>query len=350
MSHVMALRERHADAVDDAPPGAWPLAEPFRIGTLELENRVVQAPLAGIANWAFRRQSRRHGAGLAVSEMVASFGLHYGNERTHRMLEVTSDEHPVGIQLFGTDPGVMAESAAAVQAAGADLVDINMGCPVRKVCKTGAGAALLDADGALGARIVRAMTDAVDIPVTVKMRRGLTPATSRPVELAKRFEGAGAAAIVFHPRAAAEEYAGAADHAITAAVVAAVGIPVIASGDITTPQIARRVMEDSGCAAIAVGRAILGDPWLFRSLATGAAHVRPDLPAVVTEIEAFAADLRLVLGDARAAVELRKFIGWYLAGRAVTPEVRLTLQTQNDLDGCLALLRRLARESEANAA
>ena len=141
------VAERLAQARDGAaqgpPPSCWPLAEPFEIGALRLENRVVQAPLAGIANWAFRRQSRRHGAGLAVSEMIASFGIRYANRKTMGMLTIVPDEHPVGVQVFGSDPGAMAEAARAAADAGADLVDVNMGCPVPKICKTGAGAALL---------------------------------------------------------------------------------------------------------------------------------------------------------------------------------------------------------------
>ncbi|MFN8111066.1 MAG: tRNA dihydrouridine synthase DusB [Thermoleophilia bacterium] len=339
------VAEREAGVVHAAADGAWPLAQPFHIGALRVPNRVVQAPLAGIADWPFRAQSQRHGAGLAVSEMVASMGVHHGNARTVAMLRVDPRETLTGIQLFGADPGAMAEAAAAAQEAGADLVDINMGCPVAKVRKTGAGAALL-ADMDRACAIVSAMAAAVSIPVTVKMRRGITPDEARPVEAALRFQDAGAAAIAFHPRAAAEEYRGTADHAITADVVAAVDIPVMASGDITTPAGAREVMERTGCAAVMIGRAALGDPWLFGAMARGRPSARPDLPGVVDELVGFAGQVRGLMGDHRAAHHLRKFYPWYLAGEHVPQSAVNELLVIEDLDAALERLRELAGTRE----
>jgi tRNA-dihydrouridine synthase B len=328
-------------ALPTAPPESWPVAEPFEIGGLRLENRLVQAPLAGIANWAFRRQSRRHGAGLAVSEMIASFGIRYANRKTLGMLTVMPDEHPVGVQVFGSDPDAMAEAARAVEATGADLVDVNMGCPVPKICKTGAGAALLaDPDAAAG--VVEAMVRAVDIPVMVKMRRGVTPSTAVPVEVARRLEAAGAAALCVHPRAAAEEYEGTADHRITAEVVEAVRIPVIASGDVSTPEGARRVLEETGCAAVAIGRAALGYPWAFGDILRGVPRPFPGLDEVVDELERFAADVVEALGDGRASGYMRKFYPWYLAGHGIPPADLEDLLTIPTLDEALGRLRSLA--------
>lgn len=340
MRAIMAARAAATGAAA-APAGPWPLAEPFAIGPVRVANRVVQAPLAGIANWAFRRQSRRHGAGLTVSEMVASHGIHHGNRKTLGMLTLAPDEHPVGVQVFGADPAIMAEAARAVEAAGADLVDVNMGCPVPKICRTGAGAALL-ADPEAAARVVEAMVRAVRIPVTVKIRRGLTPSSSRPVETALRLEAAGAAAICVHPRAAAEEYEGRADHRITAAVVQAVGVPVIASGDVVTPAEAAEVVRLTGCAAVAVGRGALGYPWAFGDLARGRPRARPALGEVVAEVERFAADARLALGDGRACGYMRKFYPWYLAGHGVDGARLEALLTAPTLDEALDLLRALA--------
>ena len=331
------------DAASASPPADWPVAQPFAIGGLRLENRLVQPPLAGIANWAYRSQSRRHGAGLAISEMIASFGIRYANRKTLGMLTIVPDEHPMGVQVFGADRDAMVEAARAVEEAGADLIDINMGCPVPKICKTGAGAALL-ADPEAAARIVEAMVRAVDVPVTVKMRRGLTPATSDPAETARRFEAVGAAAICLHPRAAAEEYEGAADHRITAQVVAAVGVPVVASGDIATPEQARRVLEDTGCAAIAVGRAALGNPWVYGDILSGVTRPRPGLEEVIDEIDRFAADACLAIGEARATGYLRKFYPWYLAGYDVAPAELLTLPS---VTAALARLRTLAAATAA---
>jgi nifR3 family TIM-barrel protein len=339
------LAERAGGGAHRTPDtGPWPLAEGLLIGEgaqVRLENRVVQAPLAGIANWAFRRQSRRHGAGLAVSEMVAAFGLHHGNQRTLAMLAIVPDEHPVGVQLLGGEPDVMAEAARAAEAAGADLVDVNMGCPVRKVLKTGAGAGLLgDLDRAVA--VVEAMRRAVGIPVTVKLRRGVTPQDSDPVGAALRLEAAGAAALTFHPRAAAEEYAGTADHSITAQVAAAVRIPVFASGDIVSPEGARDVMERSGCAGVAIGRAALGNPWAFEAIATGRPLASPTLGEVLEELRRFAADAREAVGEDRACAWMRKFYPWYLQGRGVAASEREQLLLAPTLDAALERLDALA--------
>jgi tRNA-dihydrouridine synthase B len=348
--HNVLVARRHAEApLPVPPPEHWPLAEPFSIGALSLDNRVVQAPLAGIANWAFRRQSRRHGAGFAVSEMVASMGIHHGNRKTGDMLAVVADERPVGIQLFGGDPAVMAEAARVAVDAGADLIDINMGCPVPKICKTGAGAALLD-DMDRATAIVQAMADAVDVPVTVKMRRGMRAGDARPGEAARRLEAAGAAAIFFHPRAAVERYDGRADHSITAQVVAAVSVPVIASGDITTPDEARTIVEETGCAAVAIGRAALGNPWTFQAMATGTDAAPRSLVDTVAEMRHFAGDVRLALGDRRASAYLRKFYPWYLTGHNVTAAEREAIVTSLTLDDAFELLDRLVQRRGAVAA
>lgn len=317
--------------------GPNPLAEPWRIGDLEMPNRVVQAPLAGIANRAFRVQSQRHGAGLAVSEMVSAYGIQYENARTIDMLRRDGAETISGIQVFGANPEVMAQAARAIEAAGADLIDINMGCPVRKVCSTGAGAALLAEPGQAEA-VIGAMVRAVNIPVTVRMRRGLTPATSNPVELARRFEAAGAAALCVHPRAAAEEYEGTADHRITAEVVAAVSIPVIASGDVVSPEGARAVLDQTGADAIAIGRAALGYPWVFGDLLQGVARPRPQLAQVVAEVEGFARAVAPVLGTGRACGYMRKFYSWYLAGYDLPPGLLEALVREPELDGALSML------------
>src|SRR4051795_4862419 len=173
-----------------------PLTEPFEIGGVPIANRILLAPLAGIGNWFVRLQARRHGAGLAVSEMVSSFGLHYRNERTLReLLRLHPDEHPVSVQLFGQDPDVMRSAAEIVAGAGADLIDINMGCPVKKVCRTGAGAALL-ADPDLAIRVATAAREGGGIPVTVKLRSGLTRGGREGYDLAQRLaDEAGVAAV-----------------------------------------------------------------------------------------------------------------------------------------------------------
>ena len=321
--------------------GRWPLAEPFAIGPLTIPNRVVQPPLAGIANWAYRAQSRRHGVGLAVSEMVSSHGIVHDNVRTNDMLDTTRDDGLVSIQLFGANPAVMADAARRAADRGADLLDINMGCPVKKVCKTGAGAALLT-DPQVGARMVEAVVGAVDIPVTVKMRRGMTPATAAPIDAARQFIDAGAAAIFFHPRTASEEYTGRADHTFTAELVAAVDVPVIASGDIDTPLEALRIVEQVGAAAVAIGRPAFGNPWLFHEVLRGERSAPTELTDVVDEVARFGADVRDALGESRGCAYMRKFYPWYLAGFDVPTVERESLLTAPSLDAAIAILRQLA--------
>lgn len=346
MKASLLARERLQE--DPGRTGAWPLAEPFAIGGVALANRVVQAPLAGIANAVFRAQSRRHGAGLAVSEMVSSHGLLHGNRRTRDLIEITDEPRPVAIQIFGAQADVMAEAARIVEEAGADLVDVNMGCPVPKICKTGAGARMLE-DPAAAAEVVAAMVRAVRIPVTVKMRSGLTPATARPVETARAMAAAGAAAITFHPRAAAEEYRGRADHALTGDVAHAVEVPVIASGDITSAAEAADVMERTGCAAVAIGRGALGNPWLFGAIARGEALAPPSLADAVAEADSFARAVAGLIGPDRATGYMRKFYSWYLAGQDVPKRVVEGLQTAPTLDAALASLAALAARTPVTA-
>src|SRR5436309_15867572 len=209
------------------------LSESWWIGPVEVPSRLVLAPMAGVSVQAFRRQGRRFGAGLVCSEMVSCAGLHHGNERTLGYLRIATDEHPLAVQIFGSDPALMAEAARMVEDAGADIVDINFGCPVRKVTKTGAGATLLeDPDGAC--RIVEAVAGTVSVPVTVKMRRGLEDGSRACLVVGPRLVESGAAALTLHPRSAKQMYTGEADHALTAELVDRAGVSVTASCHVTT--------------------------------------------------------------------------------------------------------------------
>src|SRR6187455_1675175 len=241
------------------------LRQPWRIGPVEVPTRVVLAPMAGVSVQAFRRQGRRFGAGLVCSEMVSCAGIEHRNERTLGYLRVAADEHPLAIQLFGSEPDSMAEAARMVEAAGADLVDLNFGCPVRKVTKTGAGATLLD-DPHHAARIVSAIAAAVDIPVSVKLRRGLRDGSRDCLVVGPRLVEAGAASLTLHPRSARQMYTGTADHALTAELVSLVDVPVIASGDIVSRARAQAVLATTGAAAVMVGRAAQGNPWALSQI------------------------------------------------------------------------------------
>ena len=286
------------------------LREHWSIGPVEIPTRLVLAPMAGVSVQAFRRQGRRFGAGLVCSEMVSSAGIEHGNERTLGYLRVASDEHPLAIQLFGSEPEAMAESARLVEAAGADLVDLNFGCPVRKVTKTGAGATLLD-DPGRAERIVSAIAEAVDIPVTVKLRRGMRDGSRDCLEVGPRLVEAGASALTLHPRSAKQMYTGAADHALTAELVSLVDVPVIASGDIVSRAVAEDVLERTGAAAVMVGRAAQGNPWALEEIVDGEGR-QPSREEVVAELVVFLREAVRELGERRASGFLKKFYGWYL--------------------------------------
>ena len=223
------------------------LTDSWQLAGHTLPNRLVLAPLAGIGNWFVRLQARRHGAGLVVSEMVSSFGLKHGNERTVReFLRIHPDEHPVSMQLFGHDAAVMGEAARIVAAAGADLIDLNMGCPVRKVCKTGAGAALLD-DPDRAVAIARAASEGSGLPVTVKLRPGQLPGDRAGITLARRLvDEAGVAGIAFHPRHASQQHRGKPDYALAAELVEALEVPVIISGGLLSDEKPIEALERTG--------------------------------------------------------------------------------------------------------
>jgi tRNA-dihydrouridine synthase B len=288
----------------------------WRIGPVEIPSRIVLAPMAGVSVQAFRRQGRRFGAGLVCSEMVSCAGLEHRNERTLGYLRIASDEHPLAVQIFGANPATMAEAARMVEDAGADLVDINFGCPVKKVTKTGAGATLLE-EPVRATAIVGAVADAVSVPVTVKMRRGLENGSRTCLDLGPRLVDAGAASLTLHPRSAKQMYTGEADHSLTAELAELVDVPVVASGDITSRARAQAVLAATGAEAVMVGRAAQGNPWAIREIA-GATAGEPAPEEVVTELVLFMRETVRELGERRATSFLKKFYGWYL-GRGRFP-------------------------------
>jgi tRNA-dihydrouridine synthase B len=292
------------------------LRTPWSIGGVEIPTRLVLAPMAGVSVQAFRRQGRRYGAGLVCSEMVSCAGIEHRNEKTLGYLRVASDEHPLAIQIFGSDPSVMAEAARMVAAAGADIVDVNFGCPVKKVTKTGAGATLLD-DPDRACRIVEAIAEAVSLPVSVKMRRGLENGSRACLEVGPRLVEAGAASLTLHPRSAKQMYTGEADHSLTAELVDRVAVPIIASGDITSRARAQAVLATTGAAAVMVGRGAQGNPWALREIVDAEAP-DPTREEVVAELVLFIRETVRELGERRATGFLKKFYGWYL-GRGRFP-------------------------------
>ena len=323
------------------------LTDPFRIADVEIPNRVLLAPLAGIGNWFVRLQAKRHGAGLAVSEMVSSFGLHYRNERTLReLLRIHPDEHPVSVQLFGHDAEVMRSGAAIAAEAGADLIDINMGCPVPKVRKTGAGAELL-ADPELALALARGAIEGSGLPVTVKLRSGLRSGERSGFELAVRLaEEAGVAAIAFHPRAAAVGHKGNPDYALTHELVERVDVPVIVSGGLSDARAARRAYEESGADAVMIARGGLGNPWVFEEL-TGRRGSPPTTQEVAAELLWVIDRAEEHLGAERATRYLRKFYPWYAESLGLPPAAAEELQRRADLVRARELIGGLAPAADA---
>lgn len=238
-----------------------------KIGNIELNGWACLAPMAGVSDLAYRVIAKKMGASLTTAEMVSAKGLYYRNEKTKEMLKIAPDEHPMAFQLFGSDPDIMAWGAKIMEQAGPDFIDINMGCPMQKVVKNGDGSALMK-NIPLAAAVIRAMVKAVQTPVTVKMRLGWSRDTLNAVELAQAAEEAGAAAITVHGRTREDFYTGKADWKEIQKVVDAVKIPVIGNGDVTDGKSAKDLMEETGCAAVAIGRAAWGNPWIFREVNT----------------------------------------------------------------------------------
>lgn len=305
---------------------------------MAIPNRVVLAPLAGIGNWFVRLQAKRHGAGLVVSEMVSSYAVHYRNERTCReLLRIHPDEHPVSVQLFGNDPDVMASAAERVAAAGADLIDINMGCPVPKVCKTGAGAALLE-EPARAVAVARAAARGSGLPVTVKLRSGQRPGDLSGVEVARRLVfDAGVAGIGIHPRHASQRHKGTPDYELARGLVEELPVPVLISGGLQSAEAVRSAFEQTGAAGVLLARGSLGNPWLFEQV-LGRRQVDPEREEILAELDWVIGCAVEHLGEERATRYLRKFYPWYVERLGGGKALQATLQTAPTLDAARELL------------
>ena len=314
------------------------LTDAWQLGGLTIANRVVLAPLAGIGNWFVRLQAKRHGAGLVTSEMVSSHAIHYRNQRTcTELLRIHPDEHPVSMQLFGADPDVMESAAERVAAAGADLIDINMGCPVPKVCKTGAGAALLS-EPQRAVAVARAAARGSGLPVTVKLRSGLRPGDQSGIDVARRLAESGAVAgICLHPRHASQRHNGRPDYELARWLIEQLPVPVVLSGGLRTPDLARDAFEATGAAAVALARGSLGNPWLFSQL-LGTELREPTQAEILAELDWVMDRAVEHLGEERAGRYLRKFYPWYVERLGAGRELQDGLQRAPGLAAARALL------------
>jgi tRNA-dihydrouridine synthase B len=327
------------------------LSDEWMLGPLRVPNRVLLAPLAGIGNWFVRLQAKRYGAGMAFSEMVSSHAIHYGNDKTHReLLRIDARERetgPTSIQLFGEDPEMLRSAAAHVASIGADAIDINMGCPVTKVCKTGAGAALLDNPDRAVAAARATVRGAAEgnagrrLPVTAKLRSGLRPGDESGFALAHRLvEEAGVAAIIFHPRSASVQHKGAPDYALAERLVQTLPAPVMLSGGLDDARRVHEAFAATGAAAVMLARGALGNPWLFEELLRGREHA-PTRAEVLRELDWTIARAVEHLGEPRASRYLRKFYPWFIARLGVTATERSELQARAQAADTLAQVRAL---------
>ena len=286
----------------------------MQIGPYKLPNNLILAPMAGVTDRPFRQLCRTQGAGLAVSEMVSSNALLWGSRKTQRRIDHTGEDAPVSVQIAGADPAMMAEAARFNVDHGAQIIDINMGCPAKKVCNVMAGSALLQ-DEALVGRILEAVVEAVDVPVTLKIRTGWDPENRNAPAVAGIAEQAGIQALAVHGRTRACAYRGEAEHDTVRAIKAAVSIPVIANGDITSPEKAVAVLEQTGADAVMIGRAAQGRPWIFREIAhfmaTGK-HLPEPAPAEICRVlTGHLENLYRFYGEYTGVRMARKHIAWY---------------------------------------
>ena len=287
------------------------------IGNVTLENNIILAPMAGVTDLPFRLLCRQQGAGLVCMEMVSAKAIYYNNKNTEELLEVHPEELPVSLQLFGSDPEIVADMAARIQERPYAILDFNMGCPVPKVVNNGEGSALMK-NPKLVEQILTALVRAVKKPVTVKIRKGFDDSCINAVEIAKIAESCGVAAIAVHGRTRAQYYSGDADWNIIRQVKEAVRIPVIGNGDVTGPESALAMLEETGCDGVMVGRAAQGNPWIFREithyLETGEKLPRPDNVEKKAMVLRHAELLQETKGEYTAVREMRKHLAWYTAG------------------------------------
>lgn len=316
----------------------------WKIGSVEIENPFVLAPMAGVTDLPFRKLCKEQGAGLICTEMVSAKAISFHNKNTESLMEIDPLEHPVSLQLFGSEPELMAEVAKSIEERPFDILDINMGCPVPKVVNNGEGSALLK-DPKLIGRIIKAVSGAVKKPVTAKMRIGFEGYPVDPVEIAKIMEDSGAAAIAVHGRTRQQYYAGQADWETIRKIKEAVSIPVIGNGDVDSPEKAEALLKETGCDAVMIGRGVRGNPWIFRELnhyfLTGEKLSHPSIQEVREMILRHARMQIEKKGEFTGIREMRKHVAWYTAGMRHSAGLRRESNLIVDYQELEALLSRL---------
>lgn len=316
----------------------------LKIGAVTLENNLVLAPMAGVTDLPFRTLCKEQGAGLICMEMVSAKALQYNNKNTYQLLEIEEKERPVSLQLFGSDPDCISEMAKRIEERPFDILDINMGCPVPKVVNNGEGSALLKTPDLIE-EIVRKVSSAIKKPVTVKVRIGFENEPIDIVEIAKRIEDAGAAALAVHGRTRQQYYSGTADWDTIRRVKEAITIPVVGNGDVDSPLKAEALIKQTGCDAVMIGRAVRGNPWLFRELnhyfQTGELLGRPSAEEICEMVLRHARKQIELKGEFVGIREMRKHVAWYTAGMRHSAGLRRESNTIESYEALEQLLSRL---------
>lgn len=319
----------------------------LKIGNVELENPIVLAPMAGVTDLPFRLLCKEQGVGLICMEMISAKAIYYKNKNTESLLEIHPDETPVSLQLFGSDADIMSEMAKKIEERPFSILDINMGCPVPKVVNNGEGSALMK-NPKLVHEIVSKMSKAIQKPVTVKIRKGFDEEHVNAVEIAKIAEDAGAAAIAVHGRTREQYYSGKADWEIIARVKDAVSIPVIGNGDVTDADSALRMMKETGCDGVMIGRAVQGNPWIFREILAqindGILLPRPTLEEMRDTIIRHARLQMEYKGEYTAIREMRKHVSWYTTGLPGSAKFRKAVNEMETMEELMETVNKLFRE------
>lgn len=316
----------------------------WKIGNVQMENPFVLAPMAGVTDLAFRKLCKEQGAGLLCMEMVSAKAISFKNKNTQALMEIHESEHPVSLQLFGSEPELMAEVAKSIEERPFEILDINMGCPVPKVVNNGEGSALLK-NPELIRKIVKEVSGAISKPVTVKVRIGFEGYPVDVVEIAKMVEDAGAAAIAVHGRTRQQYYSGVADWDAIRRVKEAVTIPVIGNGDVDSPKKAEALMKETGCDAVMIGRAVRGNPWIFREMnhyfQTGELMDRPSIEEVSEMILRHTREQIELKGEFTGIREMRKHVAWYTTGMRHSAALRREASEIESYEGLERLLEKL---------
>jgi tRNA-dihydrouridine synthase B len=318
----------------------------MKIGSVVLDNSMVLAPLAGITTLPFRLLAKASGCGLVCSEMISANGLAYRSDKTQELLRSRIEEKPLSVQIFGSDPCLMAEAAALVEESGADILDINLGCAVKKVLKTGSGAALMKTPGKVE-KILLAVRKSISIPLTVKMRTGWDKSGSEAFKIAKIAEAAGVNGITVHPRLATQGFGGKADWSLIAAVKKNISIPVIGNGDIVTPEDVLVMKKETNSDGIMIGRAAIGNPWIFSqalSLMNGRGKVSPSLPERFDVMKKYLTTSIECFGEQRGCRMMRSHLGWFAKGLRFAGKFRESIKRISTEKEAMSLIIKYFKE------